>query len=220
MRISVVDLGKISFQKAFLRQLDIQKQVLEGEVSHTLVFCEHPHTITSTRRTDVNNILDHRFILDNNVDYVMGINRGGDITYHGPGQLMGYLIFDLRNLGRDLGLFLRNMESSIIKTLAAFNIEACSKAGFRGVWAGDKKIASIGIGVNKWVTIHGFGLNVNTELKFFEIIRPCGLDIKMTSMKKELRGSLNLGLVKKEFARALNDIFNPDSLNLTCLKEA
>jgi len=219
MKISVADLGKISFQEAFLKQMDIKDQIIKGNADNTLVFCEHPRTITSTRHTDTGNILDYRFILDNDIDYIMGVNRGGDITYHGPGQLMGYMIFDLRKLGRDLGLFLRNMENSIIKTLAAFNIQARSKTGFRGVWIEDKKIASIGIGVDKWITMHGFGLNVNTDLKFFEIIKPCGLDIRMTSMKEELHRSLDLGLVKNEFIRVLNDIFNPVSLSLEVTTE-
>jgi len=141
------------------------------------------------------------------MDFIVGVNRGGDITYHGPGQLMGYLIFDLRKLSRDLGLFINRIEDTIINTLNTFGIDSFRKYGFRGVWVKDKKIASIGLGVNKWVTIHGFGLNVNTDLNFFKMIKPCGMNIKMTSMGEVLGEPVDLNLVKSELTKEINCCF-------------
>ncbi len=207
MNLSVIDLGLISFKDAYSRQLQIHNQVLKGNSAHTLILCEHPHTITLSRKAALANILDNSFILDKTIDLITGVDRGGDITYHGPGQLMGYLIFDLRKLGRDLGIFLGTMEEVIIKTLSIFNLYGHKKFGFRGVWINERKIASIGIGVKKWVSLHGFGLNVNTDLRFFEMIRPCGMDIKMTSMDEILGGHIDLSLVKKELIKELNDCF-------------
>lgn len=207
MQISVVDLGFISFKDAYSRQLEIHNQVLKGNTTHTLILCEHPHTITLSRKAALGNILDNSFILDKTIDLITGVDRGGDITYHGPGQLMGYLVFDLRKTGKDLGTFLDTMEEVIIKTLSRFNLCGQKKFGFRGVWVGEKKIASIGIGVKKWVSLHGFGLNVNTDLRFFEMIRPCGMDIEMTSMNEILGKHIDPGLLKKELVKEIDSCF-------------
>lgn len=201
MSLTVIDLGKISFKEAFSRQIQVQAQVLQGISSHTLIFCEHPHTMTLSRHASLSNILDQGIFKSDNIDFIMGVNRGGDITYHGPGQLVGYLIFDLREFGRDLGWFLNKIEEIIIKTIAKFMIEGHAREGFRGVWVGERKIASIGIGVNKWVSLHGLALNISTDLSFFDKIRPCGLGIKMTSMDENLGEPINIELVRRELVK-------------------
>ncbi|MBL7129882.1 MAG: lipoyl(octanoyl) transferase LipB [Candidatus Omnitrophica bacterium] len=208
MNLSVVELGRIPFKEAFFKQIQIHKQILQGNSSHTLILCEHPHTITLARQASIGNVLGPDIIKDTNIDFVMGVNRGGDITYHGPGQLVGYLIFDLRKFGRDLGWFLNRIEQAIIKTIAKFNIEGYTKKGFRGVWVGERKIASIGIGVDKWISLHGFGLNINTDLSFFDKIRPCGLNIKMTSMQGYLGKLVDMESIKREVIKQAFNSFD------------
>ena len=207
MNLFVIDLGLISFKGAFSKQIQIHNQVLSGSLPHTLILCEHPHTITISRQAQVKNILDYGFIKQNDVDFIVGLNRGGDVTYHGPGQLMGYLIFDLRRLNRNLSLFLENAEKAVVGVINSFGIRANVKAGFRGAWVGQKKMASIGIGVDKWVTLHGFGLNVNTNLDFFDIIRPCGMDVEMTSMEKELGFCVSMQEVKRRIVKEICLVF-------------
>jgi lipoate-protein ligase B len=201
MDLAIIDLGKVSFKEAFLRQVQTHKQVLEGTSAHTLILCEHPHTITFPRQARIENILDRSIVKDETIDFIVGVNRGGDITYHGPGQLVGYPIFDLRRLDKGLKWFLNRIEGLIIRTLAEFGIEADVKYGFRGVWAGDEKIASVGINVDKWVSLHGFALNVNTDLSFFDKIRPCGLNVKMTSIQQQLGRLVDIEFVKHVLAK-------------------
>ena len=207
MRISVIDLGKISFKEAFAKQIQAHAQILHGIASHTLILCEHPHTITLSRQARIEHILDRSLIKGRDIDFIMGVNRGGDITYHGSGQLVGYLVFDLRQLNRDLGRFLKKIEEALMNTLIEFGIQGNVIDGFRGVWVGQKKIASIGIGVEKWVTLHGFALNINTDLNFFTKIRPCGLNIRMTSMQDCLNRQIDLEPVKKMIVNQLQNSF-------------
>lgn len=215
MSLSIVDLGLVSFKESFQKQLQIHNLVQRGLSDNTLILCEHPHTITFPRQASINNILDKSLISHKEIDFIIGLNRGGDVTYHGPGQLVGYLIFDLKQLGRDLGWFLNKIEQSIIKALLEFNIEGCSKVGFRGVWINSKKIASVGIGVDKWVSMHGFALNVNTDLSFFNKIKPCGLDVQMTSMQECFNSPMNIESVKQ----AISDQFLLN-FNIAKVKEA
>ena len=208
MELKTIDLGVLPFKDAFSEQVRIQKAVFEGLLPSTLILCEHPHTITLSRQAKLSNLIDYALIRDSNIDLIIGLDRGGDITYHGPGQLMGYFLFDLRQFRRDLGLFLSNIERVLTSALTTIGIDVKTKDGYRGAWVGDRKIASIGIGVNKWVTIHGFGLNVNTDLKYFNLIKPCGLDVKMTSMKEESGRELDINLVKREIANQVREIFS------------
>lgn len=207
MNLEVIDLGRISFKEAFLKQIQAHGQILSKQSSHTLILCEHPHTITLPRQANIANIIDVNVIKDQKVDFIVGINRGGEVTYHGPGQLMGYLIFDLRQLDRDLGRFLNKIEEVIIKTLEKFKIKSRAKEGYRGVWVADQKIASIGIGIDKWVSLHGFALNINTDLNQFGNIKPCGLDIKMTSIKEQLNVSISLEVVKNQLIGQILEVF-------------
>ena len=135
-------------------------------------------------------------------------NRGGDVTYHGPGQLVGYPHLDLRERGRDVHRFLRDLEKSLIQTVAHFGVASFVKPGLTGVWTGTGKLASIGIGVSRWITKHGFALNVNTDLSYFELIHPCGiLNCPVTSLSDLLGGPVDLREVKRVFQCSFEEVF-------------
>jgi lipoyl(octanoyl) transferase len=136
------------------------------------------------------------------------VNRGGKITYHGPGQLVGYPILDLNHFGKDILLYLKNIEETIIRLLARYDIQGSRQEGNPGVWIGDEKICAIGIGINRWVTRHGFALNVNTDLNFFNNINPCGfVDKGVTSINKETENKLALDGVMEEYIQIFSEVF-------------
>ena len=138
---------------------------------------------------------------------VHSINRGGDVTFHGPGQLVCYPHVDLRKRGRDLHRYLRNLEEAVIAAVAAFGVEAFPREDLTGVWTRQGKLASIGVGVRRWITLHGFALNVSTDLRYFGLIDPCGIpDCPVTSLEK-LVGEVEMGEVKEAVKRELGAIF-------------
>jgi lipoate-protein ligase B len=201
------DWGLITYQKAFERQKDLVKKVIEGDTPK-LIFCEHPAVLTLGRMTKDESLLwSKENILAQGVD-VIRVDRGGDVTLHAPGQLIIYPILNLNNRGRDLKIYLEQLEQVVIDLLKEFDILACSINGQRGVWIGKDKIASIGIGVRKWVSYHGVGLNVNTDLELFRMIRPCGLNVAMTSIKKIKGTSIDVNLVKTKVIEHFGRIFN------------
>ncbi len=197
------DLGRLGYRDAYERQLELVEQRKTGEGKDTLLFVEHPHVITVGRSRDANQNL----VSPGDVD-VIEIERGGDVTYHGPGQLVAYPIVLLREGERDLHRFLRNLEEAMIRTLAEHDIEAGRVEGKTGVWIGLRKIASIGIACRRWVTFHGLALNVNTDLDYFFRINPCGFEATvMTSMARELdRDVVDMAAVKDQLARHLGDL--------------
>ena len=136
------------------------------------------------------------------------IDRGGDITLHAPGQLVVYPILDLTNFGKDLRSYLRQLEQVAIDLLGDFDIVASRFSGQTGVWTGKKKIESIGIGVRKWISFHGLAVNVNTDLKLFSMIKPCGLDVEMTSMSQMNKKSIDIEEVKERIVASFCDNFN------------
>jgi lipoate-protein ligase B len=191
------DWGLIGYLEAYQRQKDLVNRVIAGE-SPRLILCEHPAVLTMGRMTKPENLLwTTESIKAQGVD-VISVDRGGDVTLHAPGQLVAYPIMNLSDRGRDLKVFLEELEQVVIDLLREFDILAGSINGQRGVWAGKDKIASIGIGVRKWVSYHGLGLNVNTDLKLFRMIRPCGLNVDMTSMEKLKGAPVDMALVKEK----------------------
>jgi lipoate-protein ligase B len=178
---TVEDWGLIDYAKAYERQKDLVNRVIAGDSQH-LVLCEHPAVLTLGRMTKADSILWPQDDIKARGVAILPIDRGGDITLHAPGQLVVYPIFNLNEYGRDLKVFLEKLEHVVIDLLKEFDILAVSQNGQRGVWAGRDKICSMGIGVRKWVSYHGIGLNVNTDLKLFSMIRPCGLSVAMTSI--------------------------------------
>jgi lipoate-protein ligase B len=200
----LIDLGTRAYADVWAMQLALVKQRQQGEIPDTLLFVEHPHVITAGRSAKRDNLLD----LGDTPLYE--IERGGDVTYHGPGQLVGYPIFLLREDERDLHIYLRNLEESLIQALAGFGVEGTRKAGWTGVWnaAAERKLASIGVAVKRWVTLHGFALNVATDLGRFAAINPCGLDAAvMGSMVGELGRPVEMAAVKSAVRGAFADVF-------------
>ncbi len=156
-----------------------------GEGVDTLVFVEHPHVVTMGRNGSETNILASSDVLARTgIDY-FETNRGGDVTYHGPGQLVGYPILDLREWRRDVHAYFHGVEQSLIDALAVFGVcaERIPERGYEGVWVKGKKIAAIGIHISRWITSHGFALNVDTDLSYFKYIVPCGLTKPVTSLR-------------------------------------
>jgi len=172
----------------YAEALEIQKTLAEqrkrGEICDQLVMVEHPHVITLGRNGHMQNLLASGEILERAGISFHHTDRGGDITYHGPGQIVGYPIFDLREWKRDVVAYVRAMEQAIIDALADFKISAGRVAGCTGVWVDGKKIAAIGVHLSRWVTSHGFALNHNTDLTYFQYIVPCGLTKPVTSMRE------------------------------------
>lgn len=181
-----------------------------------LIFCEHPHVYTLGKSGHPENLLlDEKGLAEHHASYYK-INRGGDITYHGPGQLVGYPILDLDNFFTDIHLYLRTLEEAVILTLADFGITAGRYPGFTGVWLdadNDKarKICAMGVRCSRWVTMHGFALNVNSSLEYFGHIIPCGIDDKdVTSMQRELGHEVNLAQVKEVLRKHIATLFEMD----------
>jgi lipoyl(octanoyl) transferase len=178
----VLKLGRLDYARAFQMQMDLVAQRKRGEIPDHLLLLEHPHVITLGRNGHLENLLASEEVLSSSGIQFHPTDRGGDITYHGPGQLVGYPIMDLREWKRDVGAYVRSLEQVIIDTLAEFGISADRVKGCTGVWVNQAKIAAIGVHISRWVTSHGFALNVNTDMSYFQYIVPCGLTKPVTSM--------------------------------------
>jgi lipoyl(octanoyl) transferase len=175
--MKIRDLGLMDFAAAYALQEQLAEDLFKGLESEMLLLLEHPPVYTIGRSGSEENVLDRA------VEPVR-INRGGDVTYHGPGQLIGYPIIDLGMRGRDLHRYLRFLEELIIRIAADFRVQGVSVSGRTGVWTGKGKLASIGVGVRRWITMHGFALNVSTDLERFSAINPCGIaDCPVTSLE-------------------------------------
>jgi len=208
MAFQVLHLGLTPFAEVLAQQEELVRLRLLGAVPDTLILVEHPPVVTLGRaKRRANLMLDPDELRRRGVEF-FEITRGGDVTYHAPGQLVGYPIFDLRQHGRDVLLFCRGMEAALIESLAAFGVTARAIPGKAGVWVGDRKIASLGISVRRWVTFHGFALNVSVDLAGFEVIRPCGEDPDiMTSMAATLGGSVSMPKVRRQVATRFAETF-------------
>ncbi|MFQ5698090.1 MAG: lipoyl(octanoyl) transferase LipB [Myxococcota bacterium] len=206
----VEHLGRVSYATAWRRQEALREARIEGRVPDTLLLLEHPDVITFGRGARPGTARMDEAALRARGYEVFRVNRGGDVTWHGPGQLVGYPILDLQARGRDVHVYLRTLEGLLISVLAEFGIPALRRAGYTGVWLdAQRKIASIGVGIRHWVTLHGFALNVSPDLERFSVIVPCGLeDVKMTSMR-EVVGDVEMpqveARVEAAFRRAFDD---------------
>ncbi len=191
--------------------LALQQQLVaarkEGSIPDQLLLLEHPHVITLGRNGQMQNLLASNEVLSRAGISFYPIDRGGDITYHGPGQLVGYPILDLRDWKRDVGAYVRGLEQAIIDTLGEYGISAGRIPKLTGVWVGDRKIAAIGVHISRWVTSHGFALNVHTDLSYFQYIVPCGLTKPVTSMA-QLGANATVSEVAGNFAAHFGRIFD------------
>jgi len=195
-QLAVVDLGRTSYKEAW----DLQRQIFESrlrrEIPDTLLLTEHDHVFTIGKTGDENHLLASERELSELGVEVLNVDRGGDVTYHGPGQVVGYPIIDLHAHYLDLHRYLRDIEEVIIQTLAEFQVRAHRDEGFTGVWVGNNKIAAIGVKVSRWITMHGFALNVNTDLTYFDRIIPCGIFHKgVTSLEQIVGETIPLPIV-------------------------
>ena len=213
-KIIIKNLGFLDFNKTFDIQKDYQNQIIETKLNNRknnlnittpnfLLFVEHDHVYTLGNSGDEKNLIfDKKRLVEMGIKYHK-TNRGGDITYHGPGQLVCYPILDLENFYRDIHKYLRDLEDVVINTLDYFNISASGNSKETGVWLDvgtheERKICAMGIKVSRWVTMHGLALNVNTNLSYFNGIVPCGISEKgVTSISNELNKTIELDLVRK-----------------------
>ena len=202
-------LGVVPYDDGLRRQELAVERLRSGDAPEQLLLLEHPHVFTLGRGADANNILADQDQLQTNSVEVHETGRGGDVTYHGPGQLVGYPIINLKPDRCDVHRYVRDVEEVLIRTIADYGIEGGRIEGLTGVWVGNEKIAAIGVRIARWITSHGFALNVNTDLKFFQMIVPCGItDKSVTSISRLLGREVDLCEVATTTARHFGEVFN------------
>ena len=202
MSLNIIDLEKCSYKISLEQQVVTHNKVFNQELNNSIIFVEHEPVYTLGKNADKSNILSNH----PKDTEIYNIDRGGDVTYHGPGQLVGYPIINIKNLNMSIGRYIHTLEGILINVLKEFDISAQIHDKLIGAWVGDEKIGAIGVRVKNGVTMHGFALNVNTDLSYFEGIIPCGIDnCKVTSMEQLLSKNIELKLVKeiiiKEFVK-------------------
>lgn len=221
------DLGLIDYKEAWDYQASLFNDILaikssnrnlpeeeQATTKNFLLFCEHPHVYTLGKSGDEKNLLlDQAALKEVNATYYH-INRGGDITYHGPGQLVVYPVIDMENFFTDIHKYMRLLEEAVILTCQAYGVESGRIAGLTGVWLGDaaneneRKICALGVKTSRWVTMHGLAFNVNTDLNYFNHIVPCGIDDKaVTSLQQELGRPIDMEEVKQHMKKHLTSLF-------------
>ncbi len=212
-KLTYCDLGTIDYKEAWELQRYIFDQRYKNEIDDTLLLLEHPQTYTLGKTADRQNLVgNEEYIRKNNIS-VYDIDRGGDITYHGPGQIVGYPIFNLNDWKKDTHKYLRALEEILIQTCADYGLTAEKNTKYTGVWIEDRKIGAIGIKVSRWITMHGFAFNVNTDLSLYNGIIPCGINDKgITSLKKELNREIDIQEVKTKILNQILKIFEYDRL--------
>ena len=204
-QIKIIDLGFLDYKNSWNYQKELQKKVLIGDCSDSIIFVEHDSVYTFGKNSDKSNLLVSK---DCKIK-IYETERGGEITYHGPGQIVCYPILNLKNFKQSVTWYMRALEEVIIETLKLFNIKASRKNGLTGVWVKDEKIGAQGVRMTKWVTMHGFALNVNTDLRFFNDIIPCGIkDFGVTSIEKIIGKEQDLSLVKEHILISFAKVFN------------
>ncbi|MCK4630016.1 MAG: lipoyl(octanoyl) transferase LipB [Bacteroidales bacterium] len=234
MRNEVIfqDLGKIDFKEAWEYQEKLFEKIVsvkgqnrdlppgeQKKIKNHLLFCEHPHVYTLGKSGSENNLLIDQLQLKAKDASYYKINRGGDITYHGPGQIVGYPIFDLELFGVQVKQYINKLEESIIKTLSIYNLKGERLKNGTGVWLDPeipgkaRKICAIGVRASRFVTMHGFAFNVNTDLEYFNYINPCGfVDKGITSLEKEADAKIDINNVKLVVREKMSEVFEFDKM--------
>jgi lipoate-protein ligase B len=200
-----VDLGLIDYKECYQKQISTHQKIVKGQLAETVFLASHPPVITKGRNYSRKHLIKNKEIKENNVE-ILETDRGGSLTYHGPGQLICYPVLNLENYGKDIHRFLDMMENIVIRALLQYDIDAISIAGERGVWIKRKKIASVGIAVRRWVTYHGIAVNLNTNLDYFHLINPCGYEPDiMTSLHKIMGAPVDINQFKKHLIKSFKD---------------
>lgn len=225
--VFISQLGKIKYDEAWKLQEEIFAEVVQRKIEnrekpekehgiprHYFLLCEHEPVITLGKNAQAENVLMNEHFLKTHGIEKFDINRGGDVTFHGPGQIVGYPILDLDYFFTDIGKYLRNLEEVIIRTLVVYGVHGERMAGATGVWldvdkpAQARKICAIGIRCSRWVTMHGFALNINTNLEYFKYIIPCGItDKQVTSLERETGEKQNMEEVKTLLIKNFAEVF-------------
>ena len=233
-RVFFQNLGLIDYKKAWDYQEEIFNRIIHEklenrdksfedttETPNYLLFCQHPHVYTLGKSGDSGNLLINETELIKRGASFYNINRGGDITYHGPGQIVGYPIIDLDNFTTDIHLYLRSLEEAVILTMAEYGIQGGRIPGLTGVWLDEedkvkaRKICALGVKASRWVTMHGFAFNVNTDLEYFNYIVPCGIhDKAVTSLSKELQQKIDIAEVEHRLKRNIGKVFQMEIIDL------
>lgn len=217
--MNIVDLGQKDYKEVWDLQRVIHRRRVEKKIDNTLILVEHKPVITMGKSGKSANLLMPTHALKAKGIAYYAIERGGDITYHGPGQLVGYPIFNVKEGLVGIKPFINKLEDVIINTLADFEISGEKKEKMIGVWVKDQKVCSIGIAVKQWVSFHGFALNVNTDLEHFNLIIPCGLkNVTMTSIQALLKKEIDLDGVKKSIVENFSSVFQ-STPEKKCLSE-
>jgi lipoic acid synthetase len=205
----VLELGLMEYQEAYNLQRILHRQRVEGKISDVLLLLEHPPTITIGKSGTLSNVLISRERLAHEGMSLFFIDRGGDVTYHGPGQLVGYPILDLREREKDIHCYVHNLEEVILRTLRDFSIAADRDECHPGVWVNEEEIAAIGLSLRRWVSMHGFALNINIDLEYFSFINPCGFsDRRATSMSKILGSHVPMQEATNSLISHFCDVFD------------
>jgi len=203
----VTDLGNRNYQEVWDMQKTLQSKRIKGEIEDTLLLVEHEPVYTLGKNANENHLLQN-YSTDIKLFHV---ERGGDITFHGPGQLVCYPIIDLHNYKLSISWYMRSLELAVINTLHHFGIKGERKEGLTGVWVDDEKIAAFGVRVSRWVTMHGLALNVNTDIAYYDDIIPCGIfEYGVTTMQKILGNEVEMRTVKKKLIKEFSIIFKQE----------
>ena len=203
-KILIQDLGFKKYKNVLSLQKKLQKQRITGDAQDTLILVEHEPVYTLGKNANRNHLLQSR---DKSVE-IYNIERGGDVTFHGPGQLVGYPIIDLRNYKKSVSWYMRTLEELTIRVLKEFDIKGSRIKGLTGVWVGNKKIAAQGVRISRWVTMHGFSINVCPQLSYYDGIIPCGIfDYDVTSMEECLNKKLSIKKIKNSVSKIFLELF-------------
>ena len=206
-----IDLGLVPYGQALELQHRMVDELKAGSGSDTLLLLEHPPVLTLGRRADEQNILASPETLRDEGIEVFKVERGGDVTYHGPGQLVGYPILDLRHFRRDVSWYVESLANVLIRTLAEYDVAGVYRREYPGVWIGDAKVVAIGARISGWITSHGFALNVNPNMRHWDLIIPCGIHDKAVTSLSELVGKpTTVADVLPRLVRHFGEVFETD----------
>ncbi|MBI5143828.1 MAG: lipoyl(octanoyl) transferase LipB [Candidatus Omnitrophica bacterium] len=204
----ILDLGLVDYEESYALQKELVGKVRSGQIEDSAIIAEHRAVFTIGRTGKKENLLAGEEALRDADIKFLNVDRGGDITFHGPGQIVLYPVIDLKNRGRDLHRYLRDLEGLAMSFLKDYSVSGDRVEGRTGVWVGDKKIAFIGIAATDWITYHGLSVNINVDLKYFSMIRPCGLEgVEIVSLNEILNRDIDMAEAKERLIQRFSNIF-------------